>query len=92
MPQNNRSDTRAKRRYEPWLTRRHSTNNYTSIDDRDTRIDNSVHQRIDTDGGDIRDSTHSSYRDDSRTDSHDDRGAPNSSQVEDSHDYEALSS
>lgn len=29
------------------------TNNYTSIDDRDTNIDSSVHQNIDTDGGDF---------------------------------------
>jgi hypothetical protein len=29
------------------------TNNYTVIDDRDTNIDNSVHQKIDTDGGDF---------------------------------------
>jgi hypothetical protein len=196
----------------PRYLRSYLTNNYTSIDDRDTRIDNSVHQRIDTDGGDfhqsmdndpvaasgdgavaaggeIRDSTlttgdanvvgdgnqavtgddnttafgsgdavdasfgdarfgdgsavsvggdasgtnadndtttsvrgsgsgdtsvnaagdhgtasqtadqhesdsgtHSSYQDESRTDSHDDLGSHSSSQVEDSHDYESLSS
>ena len=29
------------------------TNNYTSIDDRDTNVDSSIHQKIDTDGGDF---------------------------------------
>jgi hypothetical protein len=29
------------------------TNNYTYVDDRDTNVDNSIHQKIDTDGGDF---------------------------------------
>jgi hypothetical protein len=33
--------------------RNYVTNNYTYVDDRDTEVDNSVHQRIDTDGGDF---------------------------------------
>jgi hypothetical protein len=33
--------------------REYITNNYTYVDDRDTNIDNSVHQDIDTDGGDF---------------------------------------
>jgi hypothetical protein len=33
--------------------RNYVTNNYTYIDDRDTNLDNSIHQRIDTDGGDF---------------------------------------
>ena len=38
--------------------RSYITNNYTSIDERSTNIDNSVHERVDTHGGDFSQSIH----------------------------------